>query len=119
MSIQTPPPHKNKVNSYMNGGGGTVRLPLSAVVFFPFPKKSKDCPYLKILMFLQLFVADAPMEKNNVSFTTSQRTLVLVVGVNFDLKTKDAAKDPVFLRRRQWSRQRVRQEQMVRKTAPF
>ena len=34
--------------------------------FFPLPKKSKGNPYRKVLGLTQLFVADAPIKKNDL-----------------------------------------------------
>ena len=51
----------NPINPPIHEGrGGAVRPP---VIFGPFPKKSSGNPYLKILNFSQLFIADAPMKK--------------------------------------------------------
>ena len=50
---------KYTFNPLSHGGGGAVRPP--PVVFCPLLKKSSYNPYLKILDFSQLLVADTPM----------------------------------------------------------
>ena len=56
-------------------GGGALYAP-HPVVFCPLLKKSSGNPYLKILDFSQLFIADAPMKKNpkKFSFIPAQST---------------------------------------------
>ena len=45
--------------------------------YLPFTKKNESNPYLKILDFSQLFVADAPLKKliQNFSFTSYQKSV--------------------------------------------
>jgi len=47
----------------MEGGGGAVRPPLPCF-FCPLLKIPLDNPYLKIVDIKKLFIADAPMKKN-------------------------------------------------------
>ena len=58
----------------MLGGGGTVLPP--PLVFCPLLKKSSGNPYLKIIDFSQLFIADAP-EKESKNLGSPLRRALL------------------------------------------
>ena len=58
------------------------------MVFCPLLKKSSGNPYLKILDFSQIFIADAPMKKKiqKFSFTPAQSTF----GTPMDERVKNS-----------------------------
>ena len=58
----------------MGGDWGHCTPP---VVFCPLLKKSSGNPYLKILDFSQLFIADAPMKKKSKNLVLPLRRALL------------------------------------------
>ena len=58
-------------------GGGDVRRTPPLWFFCPLLKKSSGNPYLKILDFSQLFIADAPMKKKSKNLVLPPRRALL------------------------------------------